>query len=49
MEVIEFDAPQLILSASGDTTTGSTGDSEAGDETEDLATRRRGSWGNLWE
>ena len=49
MGIEELDTPQLMLSISGDTGKEGTGDSEAGDDTEDLSTRRRGTWGNLWE
>ena len=48
MEIVEFDAPQLILAASGETTGAGTGSGSVGDETEDLSTTKRGTWGNLW-
>ena len=49
MGIEELDTPQLMLSISGDTGKEGTGGGEAGDDTEDLSTRRRGTWGNLWE
>lgn len=50
MEIVELDAPQLILAASGETdSTGTGGGPPVGDETEDLSTTRRGTWGNLWD
>ena len=50
MEIVELDDPQLILAASGETdSTGTGGGPPVGDETEDLSTTRRGTWGNLWD
>ena len=49
MEIVELDAPGLILAASGETGSAGTGGGSVGDETEDLSNRRRGGWGNLWE
>ena len=48
MEVIELDAPQLMLSASGETGSTGTGNGEATDEDPELANGRRGTWGSLW-
>ena len=48
MEIVELDAPQLILAASGETGSAGTGGGYVGDETEDLSTTKRGTWGNLW-
>ena len=49
MEIVELDAPQLILAASGETDSTGTGGGSVGDDTEDLSNRRRGEWGNLWK
>ena len=48
MEVIEFDAPLLILAASGETSSSGTGSGTAGDDDPELANGRRGTWGSLW-
>ena len=48
MEVVELDAPQLILAASGETDSSGTGSGSVGDDTEDLARAKRGTWGDLW-
>lgn len=48
MEIVELDAPQLILAASGETDSTGTGGGSVGDDTEDLSTTRRGTWGDLW-
>ena len=50
MEVIELEVQETILVASGETdSTGTGGGPPVGDETEDLSTTRRGTWGNLWD
>lgn len=49
LEIVTLDTPVLMLTASGETGSAGTGSGSVGDETEDLSTRRRGTWGNLWE
>ena len=48
MEVIELEVQETILVASGETGSAGTGGGSVGDETEDLSTTKRGTWGNLW-
>lgn len=48
VEIVEFDVRETILAASGETDNAGTGSGSAGDETEDLSTTKRGTWGNLW-
>lgn len=48
MEIVELDAPGLILAASGETGSAGTGGGTVGDDTEDLSTTKRGTWGDLW-
>ena len=48
MEIVELDVPQLILAASGETDSSGTGSGSVGDDTEDLARAKRGTWGDLW-
>ena len=49
MEVLELETPQLMFTTSGETSSSGTGSGSADDTTPDLATGRRGAWGNLWE
>ena len=50
VEIVDIDVPQSMLVASGETdSTGTGGGPPVGDETEDLSTTRRGTWGNLWD
>ena len=48
MEVIELEVQETILVVSGETGSAGTGEGSVGDETEDLSTTKRGTWGNLW-
>ena len=48
MEVIELEVQETILVVSGETGSAGTGGGYVGDETEDLSTTKRGTWGNLW-
>ena len=48
IEVLELETTQLMLTASGETSSSGTGSGSADDTSPDLATDRRGSWGNLW-
>ena len=49
VEIVEIGAPQLMLVASGETDSTGTGGGSVGDDTEDLSTTRRGTWGDLWD
>ena len=49
VEIVEIVAPQLMLVASGETGGVGSGGGSVGDDTEDLSTTRRGTWGNLWD
>ena len=48
MEVLELETPQLMFTTSRETSSLGTGSGSADDTTPDLATSRRGSWGDLW-
>ena len=48
MEVLELETPQLMSATSGETGSVGTGGGSADDTSPDLATGRRGSWGDLW-
>ena len=50
MEVLELETPQLMSATSGETGSTGTGGTVggSGEGTPDLATGRRGSWGDLW-
>ena len=51
MEVLELETPQLMFATSGETGSTGTGGTVggSGQGTPDLATGRRGTWGNLWK
>lgn len=48
LEVVEYSSEILMNVTSGEQGSTGTGDGEVGDDTPDLAGRRRGSWGDLW-
>lgn len=48
LEVVEFSSEILMNVTSGEQESAGTGDGPADDDTPDLAGRRRGSWGDLW-
>ena len=48
IEVVELEAQQSILAGSSETDTSGSGSGPVGDDTEDLSTARRGTWGDLW-
>ena len=49
VKVVEIETPQLMLTLSGELDGVGTGSGSAGNDTPDLANKRRGRWGNLWE
>lgn len=51
LEVVELELATLFAASTtteGETENAGTGDRPVGDDTPDLAGRRRGSWGDLW-
>ena len=48
-EVLILDTPLLMLTISGEQDSVGTGDEIVGDNTPNLISYRRGSWGNRWE
>lgn len=50
IEVVQLDPEQSLMNILAGSTTGAgTGDGSAGDEDPECGTKRRGTWGNLWE
>ena len=47
--VVELEGPILMSTASAESGGANTGGGSVGDDTEDLSTTRRGTWGNLWD
>ena len=49
IEIIELDSDILMNVTSGEYTGAGVGKGEANDNDPELACRRHGTWGNLWE
>ena len=49
-EVVEIDYEQMMTAVSGENTEAGSGNASGdGNDTDDFANQKRGSWGNLWE
>lgn len=49
MSVITLVSEPIMNVVSGETGNVGTGDGSVGDDTEDLVSRKRGEWGDLWK